>query len=100
MKRWMNRLKIFILAGAVFLVSIGAGVYKIWSLREVVCTQEARECPGGYWVSRQPPDCQFAPCPSELTAGWKRYVSEKFAFAISYPPGATPKIFAGNDASL
>ena len=30
-----------------------------------VCTQDAKECPDGSFVSRQPPSCAFAPCPVE-----------------------------------
>ena len=31
------------------------------------CTMEARRCPDGTFVSRVPPDCEFAPCPGEKT---------------------------------
>ncbi len=31
----------------------------------VACAMDAKECPDGSFVSRIPPDCQFAPCPSE-----------------------------------
>lgn len=29
----------------------------------VMCTQDAKQCPDGSWVSRHPPTCQFAACP-------------------------------------
>jgi hypothetical protein len=29
----------------------------------VACTMEAKECPDGSFVGRQPPACEFAPCP-------------------------------------
>ncbi|NIO22617.1 MAG: hypothetical protein GTN38_01135 [Candidatus Aenigmarchaeota archaeon] len=29
----------------------------------VACTQDAKLCPDGTYVSRVPPDCEFAPCP-------------------------------------
>lgn len=29
----------------------------------VACTMDAMQCPDGSYVSRQPPDCAFAPCP-------------------------------------
>jgi hypothetical protein len=29
----------------------------------VACTMDAMQCPDGSYVSRQPPDCKFAPCP-------------------------------------
>ncbi|MEK7534139.1 MAG: hypothetical protein AAB600_02265 [Patescibacteria group bacterium] len=32
---------------------------------QVVCTQEAKLCPDGSYVSRQPPSCAFAPCPQK-----------------------------------
>lgn len=30
----------------------------------VACTMEAKQCPDGSYVGRQPPSCQFAPCPT------------------------------------
>lgn len=30
---------------------------------QVVCTQDAKLCPDGSYVSRQSPTCEFAPCP-------------------------------------
>jgi len=30
---------------------------------QVACTQEAKSCPDGSYVGRQPPTCEFAPCP-------------------------------------
>jgi hypothetical protein len=35
----------------------------------VACTQDARQCPDGSYVSRTGPNCQFAPCPGEEGAG-------------------------------
>lgn len=29
----------------------------------VACTQEAKICPDGSYVGREPPTCEFAPCP-------------------------------------
>lgn len=29
----------------------------------IACTMDAKQCPDGSWVARQPPSCQFAPCP-------------------------------------
>jgi hypothetical protein len=34
---------------------------KSWD--DSVCTQEAKLCPDGSYVSRQGPNCEFAPCP-------------------------------------
>jgi plastocyanin len=31
---------------------------------QVVCTQDAKQCPDGSYVSRIPPNCDFAACPS------------------------------------
>jgi hypothetical protein len=30
-----------------------------------MCTQEAKQCPDGSFVSRTGPNCEFAPCPEE-----------------------------------
>jgi len=32
---------------------------------QVVCTQDAKLCPDGSYVSRQPPTCEFAACPQK-----------------------------------
>lgn len=32
----------------------------------VACTQDAKVCPDGSYVSRQPPTCDFAPCPGPI----------------------------------
>lgn len=34
---------------------------------EVVCTQEAKQCPDGSYAGRVPPNCVFAPCPTFTT---------------------------------
>jgi len=39
----------------------------------VACTADAKQCPDGSWVSRIPPNCEFAPCSSTTGAtcgGW------------------------------
>lgn len=30
---------------------------------QIACTQDVKECPDGSYVARQPPTCEFAPCP-------------------------------------
>ena len=35
--------------------------------KPVFCTQEAKRCADGSFVSRTGPNCEFAPCPSETT---------------------------------
>lgn len=34
------------------------------TLNGVVCTMDAKMCPDGSYVSRIPPTCEFAPCPT------------------------------------
>lgn len=31
----------------------------------IACTMDAKMCPDGSYVSRQGPNCEFAPCPGE-----------------------------------
>lgn len=33
----------------------------------VFCTMDAKMCPDGSYVGRIPPECNFAPCPGEIT---------------------------------
>lgn len=48
------------------------------------CTQEAKKCPDGSWVSRTGPKCEFAPCPAP-TINLKSYKNTKYGFELSYP---------------
>jgi hypothetical protein len=32
----------------------------------VACAQDAKQCPDGSFVSRQPPSCEFAPCSDQV----------------------------------
>lgn len=49
------------------LIIAGVAVWKFFVLPEkkIVCTQDAKICPDGSYVSRVPPNCEFAPCPGE-----------------------------------
>lgn len=35
---------------------------------QTVCTQDAKQCPDGSYVSRQGPNCEFAPCPTVVSS--------------------------------
>jgi hypothetical protein len=50
-----------------------------------VCTQEAKLCPDGSYVSRTGPNCEFSACPEESIADWKVYQSKRFSIQFSYP---------------
>jgi len=53
---------------------------------DIVCTQEAKQCPDGTWVARTGPGCAFAPCPGEAvkpTAIPNPSFYEKNQFTIS-----------------
>ena len=68
----------------------------------VVCTQDAKQCPDGNYVSRIPPACEFAPCPGETTTsisvvptstvskdhktGWLIATDNNNGIRISFPP--------------
>jgi len=58
----------------------------------VACTQEAKQCSDGSYVSRIGPKCEFAACPEASatpigvdTSNWKTYRSEKYGFEMRYP---------------
>jgi hypothetical protein len=70
----------------------------------VACTEEAKLCPDGSYVSRVGPNCEFAPCPvvvpgdeggksgggegeGVIPEGWQTYTSDEYGFEISYPEG-------------
>lgn len=56
---------------------------------QVVCTQDAKECPDGSFVSREGPNCEFAPCPgsdSQISSTLdKTYTSSEHKWQIDYP---------------
>jgi len=61
---------------------------------QIACTQDAKVCPDGSFVSRTGPNCEFAPCPNGEakseeavidTSNWKTYRSEQHGLAFKYP---------------
>lgn len=80
---------IFIIAG--ILVLGGGGYYAVKKYQRPsvqVCTQEAKQCPGGSYVSRTESNCEFAPCPEvkpDETADWNTHRNEEYGLEIRYP---------------
>lgn len=49
-------------------LAVGGGIYVIKKFQKPViqaCTQEAKQCPDGSYVSRTEPNCEFAACPEK-----------------------------------
>lgn len=83
------------LAALAVMAAIGYGAYRAIQPTpsgEIVCTQEAKQCPDGSYVGRRGPRCEFASCPSASpspaesphAAEWKTYRNEKLAFQFDY----------------
>ena len=54
---------------------------------QVVCTQDAKECPDGSFVSRQGPTCEFAACPTGNASSAKTYSNTENMYSFNYPSG-------------
>jgi hypothetical protein len=50
---------------------------------QTACTQEAKQCPDGSYVSRVAPSCDFAQCPT--TPAMKTYTDSTNGFSFQYP---------------
>lgn len=87
----------FILVG-ILILAIAAGAYYFGKLpikpannEPKACTQEAKQCPDGSYVSREGPNCEFSPCPSatqkasDETANWKTYANSRYKYEVKYP---------------
>lgn len=94
----------FILIIVGLLLAIYFAVNPSQPSKPIACTMEARECPGGSFVSRTGPNCEFAECPAVTsttpvirevatsTVPKQRnatYKNEKFGFSFVYPVGST-----------
>lgn len=81
-----------LLIGILLLVGVGGGAYYLGTQRSTVtshpqqkaCTQEAKQCPDGSYVSRTGPNCEFAECPNDLI-NWRSYTNLENTFSINYP---------------
>lgn len=52
----------------------------------IFCTQDAKLCPDGSYVSRTAPKCEFAPCPTLSVTDWKTYTNMSLGVTLKYPP--------------
>ena len=98
----LRRKKIVLIDGiAILLLIIAGAAICFLSLRKIVprkiaCTQEAKQCPDGSYVSRIGPNCDFAPCPTptpDPTANWETYTNQKYKYTLKYPDDGTFKQF-------
>lgn len=65
----------------------GGGYYAVKKFQKPAiqaCTQEAKQCPDGSYVSRTGPNCEFSACP-DITKDWKTYRNEEYGFKFKYP---------------
>jgi len=55
----MNRKVFIFIIGVSFMSACGENILSSTNKNDVICTQEARECPDGSWVGRSGPKCEF-----------------------------------------
>jgi len=62
MKKWV----IWIIVAIVLILAMIALAYFSGNEEEIVCTADAKECPDGSYVGRNPDlNCEFNPCPAK-----------------------------------
>ncbi|MDQ3008994.1 MAG: hypothetical protein M3Q81_05400, partial [bacterium] len=53
---------------------------------QTMCTMDAMICPDGSAVDRSGPNCEFDPCPTEITTDtWQSFTSPELGIAFSHP---------------
>jgi hypothetical protein len=76
-----------VLVGGLIFAAVKVGVPS--KPQPKACSTEAKICPDGSAVGRTGPNCEFAPCPNQVTqdetANWKTYTNTKFGFSVKYP---------------
>ncbi|TSC53631.1 MAG: Uncharacterized protein LiPW39_158 [Parcubacteria group bacterium LiPW_39] len=76
-----NWLFVIIVALVAFLAASAYGAYYYWQKSQPkACTQEAKQCPDGSYVSRIGPNCEFAACPTD----WHIYKNTEYGFQITF----------------
>ena len=73
-KKYQFRKKCFLIAIIIIVVTVL--IISIQSSQPKACTEEAKICPDGSAVGRVPPNCEFAPCPSESCKCPRGYILE------------------------
>lgn len=91
--------QLYILIALIILGSLG-GIYFFVKQNNIpikneprTCTQDAKQCPDGSFVSRTGPNCEFSPCPTtkptqDETANWKTYADKDKLIQFNYPDDA------------
>jgi hypothetical protein len=83
----------------IFILVILTGCNVKQNNKQVVCTEEAKLCPDGSYVSRTGPNCEFTPCPeTNIDSNWKTLTDKTQGIEFKYPENFDTKyIFANND---
>jgi hypothetical protein len=85
----------------VLLAVAGTTYFLLNNKPQIACTMETKICPDGSSVGRTGPNCEFAACPVDETAGWKDQTNTQYGFGFKYPSdffnsNQEPKILVGD----
>jgi len=87
-QKGISSIVIILIIVGVLIIAGGVWYWQSQKGKPVACTQDAKLCLDGSYVSRTGLNCEFTACPEakDETADWKTYQNDQYGFLVKYPP--------------